>query len=86
MEEIRKNKSDVEWTYPMMGRVPLMDLASWQEEGGDRLGRRRLWERKINNGVKAYSGSHLIQSNLVPQTYLMDGSYMSDGLRLNNLS
>jgi hypothetical protein len=32
----RRNKSDGERTYPMTGRVPLTDLASWQEEGGDR--------------------------------------------------
>jgi hypothetical protein len=37
--EKRRNKSDGERTYPMMGRVPLMDLASWrQEEGGDHWG------------------------------------------------
>jgi hypothetical protein len=29
------NKFDGERTYPMTGRVALMDLASWQEEGGD---------------------------------------------------
>jgi hypothetical protein len=34
--EKRRNKSDGERTYPMMGRVPLTDLASWQEEGVDR--------------------------------------------------
>jgi hypothetical protein len=34
----RRNKSDVEHTYPMTGRVPLIDLASWQEEGVDRRG------------------------------------------------
>jgi hypothetical protein len=32
----KRNKSDSEWTYPMTGRVPLTDLASWQEEGVDR--------------------------------------------------
>jgi hypothetical protein len=31
----RRNKSDGERTYLMMGRVPLTDLASWQEEGVD---------------------------------------------------
>jgi hypothetical protein len=36
MTEKRRNKSDGEQTYPMTGRVPLTDLASWQEEGGDR--------------------------------------------------
>jgi hypothetical protein len=36
--EKRKNKSDGERTYLMMGRVPLTDLGSWQEEGGDRWG------------------------------------------------
>jgi hypothetical protein len=34
----RRNKSDGERTYPMTGRVPLMDVASWQEEGVDRHG------------------------------------------------
>jgi hypothetical protein len=53
----------------------------------NRLGRRRLGGvRKINNGVKSYSGSHLIELNLVPWTYLMDGADMSDGQRLDNLS
>jgi hypothetical protein len=50
------------------------------------LGRRRLGEKKINNGVKAYLGSHLIEPNLVPQTCLTDGADMSDSLRLDNLS
>jgi hypothetical protein len=31
----RRNKSDGERTYPMTRRVPLTDLASWQEEGVD---------------------------------------------------
>jgi hypothetical protein len=31
----RRNKSDGERTYPMTGRVPLTDLASWQKEGVD---------------------------------------------------
>jgi hypothetical protein len=56
---------DGEQTYPMMGRVPLTDLASWQEEG-DRRG--VVWvtidwgwgREKINDEVKAYSGSRLI--------------------------
>jgi hypothetical protein len=56
----------------MMGRVPVTYLASWQEEGGDRRG--VIWitadwgggDRKINNGVKAYSESCLIEPNLVP--------------------
>jgi hypothetical protein len=43
---------------------------------GNHLGHCRLGERKINNGVKAYSGSHLIQSNLVLRTCLTDGSDM----------
>jgi hypothetical protein len=34
----RRNKSNGERTYPMMGRVPLTDLASWQDEGVDRCG------------------------------------------------
>jgi hypothetical protein len=38
MMEKRKNKSDGEQTYLIMGRVPLTDHASWQEEGGDRQG------------------------------------------------
>jgi hypothetical protein len=54
----RRNQSDGERAYLMTGRVPLTDLASWQEE------------EKINNGVKTYSGSRLIELNLVPQTYL----------------
>jgi hypothetical protein len=32
----RMNKSDGERTYPMTGRVPLVDLAIWQDEGVDR--------------------------------------------------
>jgi hypothetical protein len=65
-----------------------MDLASWQEEGEDRrgVGCRRLGERKINNELKTYLGSHVIQLNLVSQTYLTDGSDMSDDLRFDNLS
>jgi hypothetical protein len=31
--EKRRNKSKGERTYPITGRAPLMDLASWQEEG-----------------------------------------------------
>jgi hypothetical protein len=69
----RRNQSDGERAYLMTGRVPLTDLASWQEE------------EKINNGVKTYSGSRPIELNLVPQTYLKYGADMSDGLRLNNL-
>jgi hypothetical protein len=38
MTEKIKNKSDGKRTYSMMGRVHLTDLASWQEEGGDRQG------------------------------------------------
>jgi hypothetical protein len=49
-----------------------------------RLGHRRSGESK--NGVKACSGSHLIEPNLIPQTCLTDGSDMSNGLRLDNLS
>jgi hypothetical protein len=66
----RRNKSDGERTYPMTGRVPLMGVASWQEEGVDHHGVVWVatdWGRKINNGVKAYSGSRLIELNLVPQ-------------------
>jgi hypothetical protein len=51
-----------------------------------RLGHHQLEEIKINNGVKVYSGSHLIQPNLVPRTCLTDGSNMSDSLRLYNSS
>jgi hypothetical protein len=42
----------------MMERVPLMDHANWQEEGGDRWG--VVWvavdsgERKINTGVMRF--------------------------------
>jgi hypothetical protein len=42
----------------MMERVPLMDHANWQEEGGDRWG--VVWvaadsrERKINTGVTRF--------------------------------
>jgi hypothetical protein len=86
--EKRKNKSDGEQTYAMMGRVSLRDLANWQE-GGDRRGvgwvTTDLRERKINNVVKTYSRSCLIQPNLISQTCLMDGSDMTDGLRLDNL-
>jgi hypothetical protein len=70
----------------MTGRVPLTDLTSWQGEGGDCRG--IVWitaewgERKINNRVKVYSESRLIESNLVPHTCLIDGSDMSDGLKL----
>jgi hypothetical protein len=69
-----------------------MDLASWQEEGGDHRGvawvtvDRGGGEKKINNGVKAYSRSRLIQPNLVPRTCLKDRSDMFDSLRLDNLS
>jgi hypothetical protein len=42
--------------------------------------------RKMNNEVKAYSGSRLIELNLIPRTCLIDGADMSDGLRLDNLS
>jgi hypothetical protein len=74
----------------MIGRVTLIDLASWQE-GGDNRGVAwvtvdRGGERKINNGVKAYSRSRLIQPNLVPRTCLKDHSDMFDSLRLDNLS
>jgi hypothetical protein len=85
-----KNKSNGERTYSMLERVSLTDLASWQEEGGDRQG--VIWvtvdsgKRKINNGVKVYSGLHLIQPNLIARTCLTDGSNMSDGLRPDNLS
>jgi hypothetical protein len=34
----RRNKFKGKWTYLMTGRVLLTDLASWQEEGGDRRG------------------------------------------------
>jgi hypothetical protein len=72
----RRNKSNGERTYPMMGRVPLTDLASWQDEGVDRCGVILVaadWgKRKINIGVKAYSGSCLIEPNLVPQTCVTD--------------
>jgi hypothetical protein len=37
----RRDKYDGERTYLMMGRVPLTNLASWQEEGIDR--RRVIW-------------------------------------------
>jgi hypothetical protein len=83
----RRNISDGEQTYLMMGRIPLTDLASSQEEGVDRHG--VIWVgrgRKINNGVKAYSGSRLIDLNLVPRTCLTDGADMFDGLKLDNLS
>jgi hypothetical protein len=49
------------------------------------LGRHRLGEREIDLRVKEYSGSHLIQSNLIPRICLTDGSDMFDGLRLDNL-
>jgi hypothetical protein len=86
----RRNKSDGEQTYPMMGRVPLIDLASWQEEGVDR--HVVIWVtvdwggRKINNRVKVYSGSRLIELNLVPWTCLTNRTDISDGSRLNNLT
>jgi hypothetical protein len=87
----RRNISDGEQTYLMTGRIPLTDLASSQEEGVDRHG--VIWVaadlgrgRKINNGVKAYSGSRLIDLNLVPRTCLTDGADMFDGLKLDNLS
>jgi hypothetical protein len=88
----RRNKSDGERTYPMTRRVPLTDLASWQEEGVDY--HVDVWvttdwgggKRKINTGVKAYSGSRLIELKLVPWTCLMDGVDISNGLRLDNLS
>jgi hypothetical protein len=32
MTEKKRNKSNGERTYLMTGRVPLVDLASWQEE------------------------------------------------------
>jgi hypothetical protein len=87
----RRDKYDGEQTYLMMERVPLTNLASWQEEGIDR--RRVIWVtadwgggREINNEVKANSGSCFIELNLVPQTYLTDGADMSDSLRFDNLS
>jgi hypothetical protein len=73
----------------MTGRVILTDLASWQDEGGDLRG--VVWvatgweERKINNGVKAYLRSRLIQPNLVPRKCLTDRSDMFNGVRLDNL-
>jgi hypothetical protein len=64
-----------------------MDLASWQEERGDCRG--VVWVtadwgggRKINNGVDVYSWSRLIEPNLISQACLMNGSDMSDSLRL----
>jgi hypothetical protein len=87
--EKRKNKSDGERTYPMMGRVPSRTLQVGrrrEEIVGELFGSLPTGREKINNGVKAYSGSRLIQPNLVPWTCLMDGSDMSDGLRLDNLS
>jgi hypothetical protein len=60
--EKKRNKSNGERTYSMTGRVPLMDLASWQDEGGDRQG--VIWfasdwggGRKINmsDGLRLYN-------------------------------
>jgi hypothetical protein len=54
----RRNKFEGERTYLMTGRIPLKNLANWQEEGGDHQG--VVWvtvdlgKRKINKGVKAY--------------------------------
>jgi hypothetical protein len=70
----------------MMGRVPLKLAGGGSRSPESRRSRRRLEERKINNGVKMYSGSRLIQSNLVSQTCLTDGLNMSDDLILDNLS
>jgi hypothetical protein len=47
---------------------------------------RRLVERKINNGVTVYSGSRLIQLNMIPWTCLTDELDMSDGMILDNPS
>jgi hypothetical protein len=83
------NKSDGERTYLMTERVPLTDLAIWQDEGVDRcivVWVTAVGERKINNRVKVHSGSRLIKLNLVPLTCLTDRADISDDMRLNNLS
>jgi hypothetical protein len=69
--EKRRNKFDGEQTYPMMGRA--FEGPCKLEGGGRRLrGLGGGGGRKINNGVKVYSGSRLIEPNLIPRACLMD--------------
>jgi hypothetical protein len=65
----------------MMRRVPLTDLTSWHEEGGDHRGSSGSLsgERKINNEMKTYSrcicdfsvvGRRRIQKSAFPSKHL----------------
>jgi hypothetical protein len=77
-----RNKSDGEHTYPMTQRVPLVDLASWQEEGGDHHG--AVWGLPPTRGEKNKQWSESVfgvmpyRAEPGTRSCLTDGSGMSE--------